>query len=61
MLVVVRPRHPLLNVFPLAVMALAILLVSFAFAMAAAGDSHDADLSAVAGVGVLHSAPGQAR
>ena len=61
MLIVVRRRHPLLDLFPLAVIALAILALSFGFAMAAAGGAHDADLPSVPGVSLSHPVPGQLR
>jgi hypothetical protein len=61
MLMIVRKTHPLLRAFPLAVMAIATLLVAFAFAMASAGHGNDSDLPSAAGLSASHAAPGQAR
>ena len=61
MLMIVRKTHPLLHAFPLAVMALATLLVAFAFAMASAGHGTDSNLPSAQGLSAQHAAPGQAR
>jgi hypothetical protein len=61
MLMIVRKTHPLLRAFPLAVMALATLLIAFAFAMASAGHANDSDLPSAPGLSASHAAPGQTR
>jgi hypothetical protein len=61
MLVSVRKGHPLLGAFPLVVMAIAVLLVVFAFAMAAASHATDSGVTQAPALGALHAVGGQSR